>query len=202
VLLSRREIPFDGISGLRDDSGRAAPAGDRRGGQVTDPRLESLLSSLDVTFDAAIAREEDEAAADLAFSLVQDRSLADTLARSGAASLHVGDATVALAEVGHDYVGAGSPLRLVVPSRLAVIVPERGGRAPATAARSMLEVLRLWAREGAWVEASTVQGRWWGRLSKACPDHIGIRGRFGEVLVAMDAIRVVTKRPGGAAGAL
>lgn len=88
--------------------------------------LDGLFSSLSASFDAVVEREEDEAAADLAFSLGQDRSLEGSLRRGGFDLRIGGGGRRPVTEVGADYVGSGHPVAVVVPARLAVCVETPG----------------------------------------------------------------------------
>ncbi len=49
-----------------------------------------LIASLDATFEAALARQEERAASKLAFSLLQERYMREVLARMGPAIVAFG----------------------------------------------------------------------------------------------------------------
>lgn len=154
---------------------------------MRDPRLDRYIASLDAAFDAAVAREEHEAASDLAFSLVQDRALRDRVARSNDAALVLaGGRSEPVTAVGEDYVAAGDPVRVVVPLTRAVVVRRAPRRPlPRTGAGTMLELLRSWARAGAVVTVEAERGSWTGRLTAAGRDHVVVADRAGETAIAL-----------------
>ncbi|HEX2049322.1 MAG TPA: hypothetical protein VHJ34_01675 [Actinomycetota bacterium] len=157
---------------------------------MTRDGLERYIATLDAAFDAAVAREEDEAASDLAFSLVQDRSLRERLARAGEAGVVVAEGRIEpVSAVGADYVAAGDPASIAVPLRVAEVVWRDGrGARPATLDGTLLELLRSWARAGAGTTIDTIRASWNGRLVAAGRDHVVVRSRGRDVAVALGAL--------------
>jgi hypothetical protein len=158
-----------------------------------DPALDRLIASLDASFDASVARQEDEAASDLAFSLLQGRSFIEALrGRSLALCLPEGGRAPVVA-LGRDYVVGGG---MVVPLLRSVLVA--GSREPPSAREdSLLEVLRRWARAGREVEVSTASGTFAGTLVCAAEDHLELRSGRGQVLLGRRAVEWVRGARGG-----
>lgn len=147
------------------------------------------LGALGASLDAAEARSEDEAAADLAFSLRQDTTLAEALTRSGSgwSRLVEGEACAAVEEVGADYALAGSVLlRLDGLTVRAAPVP-----APRRTDRTFLEVLGAACRAGAVAEVSTRTGTADGVLVRVGADHLALRRGDVEILLALGAVEWV-----------
>ena len=80
-----------------------------------DKNLGSTLRELDARFDATLAREEDEAAADLALSLQQDVALKITLGGKGWRMRLPEGSTQPVRSVGNDYAICGSRAEALVP---------------------------------------------------------------------------------------
>lgn len=151
-----------------------------------------LIDSLEASFDAAIARREDEAASDLALSLLQGRALTDIAAREGAWDLRLGDGRVLpVSLVGSDFIAAGNPPSVLVPSGRAVLIRAATG---ATAQRSdgtLIEELRGLAGLGAAIRVDAECGSFEGVLVRAGPDHVVLKGKVGEALVALAGVSVL-----------
>ncbi|HEX2295187.1 MAG TPA: hypothetical protein VHN37_07760 [Actinomycetota bacterium] len=146
------------------------------------------FDALEAAFDAAVARDEDAAAADLAFSLRQDVDVRATIARAPSAWTLVGaDGSAApVTEVGIDYVRGGT---LLVRSA-AALLRSTPGTPPAVVDRSFLEVLGSHCRAGTLV---TVGGAT-GRLVRVGKDHLALRHGEAETIVGLgsvDAVRLV-----------
>jgi len=159
--------------------------------------LDNVLSTLGVAFDAAIARDEEVAASDLAISLRQDRDLRDRLLRDGPWKLVLGDARSALVEVvGADFVGAG-PMLVPLGRAVAVRAPEGVGARPSPA--TLRELLRGLARAKKAVVVSDGGREWSGCAALCGRDYLALEARGGEVLVPLHVIAWL--RLGGAADA-
>ena len=159
-------------------------------------RLERLFSGLDASFAAAIASEEEIAADDLAFSLSQDLSIADDLARNGG-SLLVEGVAPSIERVGHDFLAAGPWL-----ARLDRAVVRLGGSDPAALASDVfLGVLRRLARAATEIAVGCAADVYQGRVVRASSSHIVIDGarRVGVPLARVDYVRLAR---GGSADVL
>lgn len=155
--------------------------------------IDKLLASLNATFEAAVAREEDEAASDLAFSLLQGLDFVETLRRGHGATLRAsGGATLSVVEVGSDYVVARGPSTVLVPSLHAIIVRSAVGAPPRVVEGTLVEALRRMARTHRTVEVRTQDGTFTGRLVKAGPDHVVVQAREANVLIGLGALRAVS----------
>jgi hypothetical protein len=168
---------------------------------VADDQIDRMLDSLEANFDARIARDEDEAASDLALSLLQDDRLEDALCRGAWKLSRPGHLADDIVEVGQDYVATRSGA--VVPIRRAVVA-----QAPATRnlARStdatFLERLRDHVRAGTPVEITAERESRRGRLLRACVDHLALGSGSNdhgpeEVLIPIAAIEELRARPPG-----
>lgn len=159
---------------------------------MADAHIDRWLSSLNATFEAAMAREEEQAAGDLAFSFLQDLNQVETLRRGKAAVLRLaGGASLPVGRVGSDYIAAGNPPNLLVPLERAVILIAASGPAPETADDSLLLLLRRAARLGASVHVTTSQGQWEGRIAKAAADHTVISASGQNIVMGNRAIRSI-----------
>ncbi len=169
---------------------------------MADPQLDRLLSSLEVTFEAAVNREEEEAATDLAFSLGQDQPLQEVLLRGGPLRLLLEDgAAIPVSIVGADYVIAGDPPRLVAQAS-ATFVTGGDSRLPREAATSLLTVLRTWARSGASVAVEADGRSYNGVLVQATSDHLVLDAPAGRFVVGRGGVRQVRLISGDSAGEL
>ena len=169
-----------------------------RGG-ASERGLDQVFAGLETEFEANIARAEDEAASDLALSLVQDRSLPDALIAAGRVQLRLDDLQLPIAEIGPDHLLArnagGEPV--LVPLDNVVVAVGPTPISPTRAAISLVERLRGWSRRGGEVEATTAQGRVSGQLRAAGRDHVSVRAVGGDVIVAVGALRSIRLlRPG------
>jgi hypothetical protein len=154
-----------------------------------DPRLQGLFTSLGATFEAEIARDEDVAADDLAFSLRQGRSLADVIER-GSWDLLTPSGPRTLAIVAGDYVAAGSSPVFITPLAGATFVAGSAHITPAMLSdRTLLQLLRRLSRGGFDVELETASGQFRGRLLWAGTDHVVIDGIRGQVALGLDALQ-------------
>lgn len=141
--------------------------------------------ALDAAFDAALAREEDLAAADLAFSLRQDVDVREAVRRSGSAWTLVGAGGTRLPvdEVGIDYVRAGSTF---TRTRVATLRSSRGP-SPETTDAMFLERLGAAARAGAAADTAGLSGR----LVRVGKDHIALEKDGSETIVGLDAVETI-----------
>lgn len=147
------------------------------------------VDALEASFAAALARDEEVAATDLAFSLRQDVDVAAAVLRSGLAWSLVGEggASTPVDEVGTDYLRAG---RVIVPSRAAVL-RSAPGPSPRSGDRSFLEVLGEACRAGAALAVTHRAGTAAGRLARVGLDHVAVRSGGGETIVGLAAIEAV-----------
>ena len=160
-----------------------------------DQELERVIARLEARFEAALAREEEEAAIDLALSLRQDRSLAD-LVRSGVALrlLEADGGRPPVTVLGADYCGTGTPLTCVRRLGSTPLLSDATGAVPATRRDSLQEVARRWARCGRSVEVGLETETVKGRLAQVGPDNIVLDAAAGTVIVPLwlvDSIRLV-----------
>lgn len=140
------------------------------------------LDGLGASFSAALARDEELAAADLAFSLRQDVDVHAAVARSrcGWVAAGAGGSTHRVEEVGVDYVLAGT---LVLRTRAAVLRSD-AGPPPRTTDRTFLELLGAACRANADVAVEGASGR----LVRVAKDHVAVRKAGVETIVGLDAL--------------
>lgn len=149
------------------------------------------LGALEASFEAGLARDEDVAAADLAFSLRQDVDVRDALARSrtGWALTTPEAASAPVDEAGTDYVRAGD---LVVRSDR-VGLRSAAGPPPRVTARTFLELLGAACRAGADVQVRGYGVGTSGRLVRVGKDHVALRSGEVETIVGLatlDSVRL------------
>jgi hypothetical protein len=166
-----------------------------------DPRLQRLFTSLGATFEAEIARDEEEAAEDLAFSLRQGRSLTDVLERNPCRVLTPAGHQVVTA-LGEDYVVAGGSPALILPLHRSVFVTGGEGSAPAVSTGTLLHLLRSLARAGARIEVGCGPSSFGGRLLWTGTDHVVMETNQGRLAVGLDAVDWVRLEEGIEAGAV
>ena len=160
------------------------------GGPVADTRLLRLLSSLEVQFDAAVTREEDDAASDLALSLRQGLALRDVMRRGPwVARVHGARRPVVL--VGSDFVACDGPDTILLPYRRLVVAPAETGDVPRGSPLSLLDALRRLCRSGVVAEICAGAEALRGRLIQVGPDHAAVEHRSGRSFVALDAVDYV-----------
>lgn len=161
-----------------------------------DREAERFLTGLGARLDAAVARDEDEAATDLAFSLSQDRSLQGTVARLSEPLLQgpAGDRHE-VTELGCDYVGCGRPVDLAAPLSRAVVRGRPGRSLLEVTDRRFVELLRVWVRRGSQVHVEADLAVLRGSLRRAARDHLvveAVDGSWDVVgLAAVSSIRCV-----------
>ncbi len=149
------------------------------------------LGGLDASFEAGLARDEEIAATDLAFSLRQDADLRQAVARSGSGWVLTleGGATLPVDEVGADYLRAGETF---VPFGKAVLQSSLGP-APSPIDRTLVEVLGTACRAGAEVDVTGHGRSTSGQLTRVARDHLAVTDRGQQTLIgtgAVDAVRI------------
>lgn len=179
---------FDPLRSAMGASGGSIFRG-RQGG--VDPRLDRLFSSLGAEFDAAIDREENAAASDLAFSLLQDREISDVLGHGGwKVMAPAGD--VPIDELGLDYVGGGG---WIFPTEAQTFRPVERAPSPIRTDRSLQERLRGLARADRDVEIVLSTGTVRGRVVTCGRDHLQVRTRLAETLIPLKLVGAVRLSP-------
>ena len=154
------------------------------------PELDAAISSLDASFDAAVARSEDEAAADLALSLRQGRALIDVLSLAQGMEAHLsGGSRYPVTMVGDDFCGVGDPVIRVVTWERAVFQTSSSVAAPTRFPGDLIALARQWTRRGAHVEVVTAAGGLRGRLAEAGSDYLCVLARAEPRYVPRAALR-------------
>lgn len=156
---------------------------------VGDAGFDRLFSSLEASFEAAVAAEDDVAGADLAMSLRQGRGLSDIASRSGPlVVLQNSGARLPVASVGRDFVVGAGPENRLFPIDRTVLAPGDGS-APQQIESTMIEVLRGLARRQG--HASLELTNQWicaGTLVAVGPDHLSLSTPAGDLLIGLGAI--------------
>ena len=168
------------------------------GGGLTDPSTRTLLSSLSASFDAAIARAEDEAATDLAISLQQGRSLHELATRQPVWVVLTGGRASPVMWVGRDFFATVDGD--LIPTGRTVLRLEGAGRRAERRSENFLSVLRRWARQKAVVELQTDDGYLSGHLLLGGKDHVVIKIADSDVAIGLGAIRAIKRARGGSEG--
>lgn len=155
------------------------------------------LDDLAASYEAAVAREDELAAADLAFSFRQGGALSQRLGSGSWALVVGGELSVAVEEVGADYVAGGT---LVVPAAR-VFLRSSSGSPPRVTDRTLGEVLGAACRAGAEIELSTACGTARGRLVEVGREHLVLRRQGADAVVGLGAVEAVRMPDrGGAEG--
>lgn len=174
------------------------------GQERTVADLPAALTDVEASLVAALRREEEEAADDLARSLVNDLDLPRALRSLEEAELLLSDGrAVAVTEVAADHVCAGAASPICVPFSYAVLRGQliqqvgaggrrRGRGRTGTSGVTLLERLRQWADAAVVVRVGTGMGiAQEGVLTRVTPDHIGLVRAGRETCLAWGAVREI-----------
>ncbi len=157
------------------------------------PELDPVLTSLAASFEAAVARSEEEAAADLALSLRQGRALIELLQQADGLEAHLaGGARYPVTLVGDDFCGLGEPVTRVVAWDSALF---QSTASPVVARRfdgDLITLARDWTRLGAYIEVVTAAGGLRGRLAEAGSDYLCVMAKAGPTYVPRAALKEMT----------
>lgn len=160
-----------------------------------DRELEKVIARLEARFDAALAREDEEAAGDLELSLRQGRALADLVRRGTPLRLLEGDGAMPVVTVvGADYCGTGRPLSAVRRLGSVPLLVAADGPLPESRGDSLQEVARRWGRTTRRVELALERETIGGRLVQVGPDCLVVKGAAGSLIVPLwlvSSIRLV-----------
>ncbi len=163
-----------------------------KGDESMTRQLQRVLRTFEEQFDASLARQEEEAADDLAISLHQERSLASALIGAGEASLWLpGGGSIALSVVGSDYGGSGIPLSAIWRAERVTVQVRAEGSPPAPRRDTFLEVVRLWAREVRQVEVAVPGDSFTGRLTRTGRDHLVVTSSNGRRIIPLELVTSV-----------
>ncbi|MGH2755153.1 MAG: hypothetical protein ACRDLB_12060 [Actinomycetota bacterium] len=160
-------------------------------------RTNGFLTELEASFDAAVARDENIAADDLARSFRQDERLTEILSRGGARFVDLGHgARLPVVEVGADYALAGTTAPILVHVATAIFHPATDGGPPRTSSATWLEVLRTWAIERRKVQVTALGRTMTGILAEAARDHLTVDTDGGPALIPHAVVAAVRSCPG------
>jgi hypothetical protein len=160
--------------------------------------MEAIVRGLEASFDAAVGRAEDEAASDLAFSLLQERRLGEVLERRRGVTVISRDGVRVPVEVlGDDFVADAEPSTRLLPLATAVFESSGEGAPPRRLHLDLTAQLRLWARGGAHVRLTTFAGEISGKLVRATPDHVTVLSPGGERDIGREAVLDVRRTRAG-----
>lgn len=165
--------------------------------------MNGLLLGLEAQLDASERRAEEEAADDLAFSLSQDRVLADALCRSGTVDLLTDEGgRLRVASVGTDFVWIDTPSCRLLPLRRAAVAQDLRGRPPVRLDLTLVEVCRSLARAGTKVELRCPIGGVVGRLEAAARDFLALSRAEDRLLLPYEAVTEIRLLNAGSADVL
>lgn len=164
---------------------------------MAEPDLDRLDRSLDTSFQAVAARADEEAANDLAGSLLRGLDVSGAIRRWGAADVRLGSAaSLPVEEVGRDYLECSSG-DVLVPMSHAVVLRSAGARTPRFCDEPLRIRLSEWARMGREVQVTTHNGETFsGRLVRSGADHLELSGA-SDRLVGLGAVAFVRLSRGG-----
>ena len=150
-----------------------------------EAHLKGLFASLEASFDAAVDKQEEEAATDLALSLRQGTPQREFLARQGF-TVAAREGTYRAIEVGLDHVLAEGAR--VFPLAACTAHLRADLLAPEVTDLRLIEVLRARVLDPAEVEVETAAQRLRGRLSLCGPDHLILITARGPVSVPLASV--------------
>ncbi|MGH2735346.1 MAG: hypothetical protein ACRDKZ_07195 [Actinomycetota bacterium] len=150
---------------------------------------ERVIRSLESGFEAALAREDDIAANDLALSLLQGRSLRDSLTRGESLSvIAAGGETLPVHLVGEDFVAGGASGLRVLPLERALLRSQAGAR-PHAIALSLVGFLRRGLRSGLCeCELTLGDQALRGRLALVGSDHLAVETPTGRFFIPLQRL--------------
>lgn len=163
-----------------------------------DAGLQPIFESLELGFEVGLARDEEEAASDLAMTLRQAQGLRELLIRRPVL-LRAADTPLALvSRVGRDFVFCERE-GFIAPLEAAHFVFGAGTPRPESSPETLVQLLRRLARSGASVTVQTTAGEATGALAAAADDHVEIHAATGPVLVPLGRVSLVRLCRGGSA---
>lgn len=158
--------------------------------EAESPELGPMIASLDASFEASVARSEEEAASDLALSLRQGRTLAEVLLRSHGIEAHLpGGARFVVTAVGDDFLGGGEPLSRAVPWTWVKLLACPSAAAPTRYRGDLIGLARQWMRRGARVEIMSEAGGLRGPLAEVGSDYLCVTTAAGPGYVPRAGIK-------------
>ena len=161
-----------------------------KGGTVAGSWSRQSIEPLETSFGAASYRDIDGALVLSARDQVS-RRLIDRL-HEGAWELNLGDGSrLPVTLVGRDFVGAGSPSSILVPSARAVLIQATDANPPQRSDATLTEELRGLAGLQAHVRVETEFGSLEGLLARVGSDHLLLRAGEREMLLGLAGISVV-----------
>jgi hypothetical protein len=166
-----------------------------------DP-LEQVFSDLDAAFEAALERQDSDAADDLALSLRQDVDLFETLRDGRPIAVAAGGGRMSVVEVAADHVAAEAIDLWIFPTASAVLVRPTEGTTPRFTTTTLVEALRAATRRAETVACSAGEKECEGRLILCARDHFVLSTAREQMVVPLASIRWVRFVRGGSKGAL
>ena len=166
-----------------------------------DAGLQSLFDSLELGFEVGLARDEEEAASDLAVTLRQSQGLREVLARYPAIFQAPGVSPASISLLGHDCVMSEDAGLLAPIAAVHFHVGPAEGDRPRLTPETFVQVLRRWARLRSPVAIQAEAGPVTGRLMACAEDHIEIQAKSGRVLIPLRGVVAVRLCRGGSADA-
>lgn len=165
-----------------------------------DRSIERLIEGLEARFDALLARDEEDAANDLAASLDRGWTLHERLlATSGSLSVVLADGVrSSVTEVGEGYVACGSPVSCIAPFASSVVVIE-DGTPPAAADLTIAQALRPWAERRCRVLVGLREGgaTYAGSLVLVASDHLILETLGTRLMIPLEAMGWIRLSPEG-----
>lgn len=162
-----------------------------------DASARELLAGLNESFEAAVAREEEIAASDLARSFRRGADLGERLRRGGEVTLIEDGVRVPVAGIGGDYFTCGDPAVLVGRLDRNLLAVASVGRAPSRPADA-LRAVGDWAAREEQVRVGTAgEGVYEGRLLHARADHLVLRTPLEELVLPMGIVKSIRLVRGG-----
>ncbi len=154
-----------------------------------DAELEKVVARLEARFEAALARDDDEAAADLAVSFAADEPLSISIRKAGGGLLQLpAGEQHEVSAVGVDYLACGHPAWLISPIGAVSVLLGGEGDPPSELPDTFRQVARRWARERRFVDVTATIGETRGLLMRVSPDHLELRGVAGLLLVPLQLV--------------
>ena len=165
-----------------------------------DGSIERLIQGLEARFDALLARDEEEAADDLASNLDRGLALHERLFAEGRALsvVYPDGVRSSVTEIGENYVGCGAPLDSMAPIGTSVIFLE-DGIPPEASDLTMSQALRPWAERRRRVTVTLREGTtsYSGSLSLVASDHLILETSGTRSVIPLEKVGSIRLSPEG-----